>query len=114
MVFITLMFIQREYDGAALARATMTRSRGVCEDWREKLAASAGSGGAGQRYSSACNRPAFSGFGTSPDRSIMSAQPNREWDPDHPWAVDIGVPPVVLPPPPAWRLDPGPALGLER
>jgi hypothetical protein len=36
------------------------------------------------------------------------------WDPDNPWETDAGVEPVVLPPPPAGRVDPGPAIGTGR
>jgi hypothetical protein len=38
----------------------------------------------------------------------------RSWDPDNPWATETGVDPVVLPPPPAGRFDPGPAIGFDR
>lgn len=40
--------------------------------------------------------------------------PAKTWDPDNPWETDAGVEPVVLPPPPAGRVDPGPAIGSGR
>ncbi|SCE80249.1 hypothetical protein GA0070607_1763 [Micromonospora coriariae] len=42
------------------------------------------------------------------------AEPPRRWDPDHPWEVDQGVPPVVLPPDRDDPIDPGPAIGFNR
>ena len=36
------------------------------------------------------------------------------WDPDNPWEVDEGVPPVVLPARDTGPVDPGPAIGLHR
>ena len=38
----------------------------------------------------------------------------KRWDPDDPWATEEGVAPVVLPPAAAGRIDPGPAIGLDR
>ncbi|MDO3701218.1 hypothetical protein Q3W71_05925 [Micromonospora sp. C28SCA-DRY-2] len=36
------------------------------------------------------------------------------WDPDHPWAIDQGVTPVVRSPDEDGPIDPGPAIGLNR
>lgn len=38
----------------------------------------------------------------------------RHWDPDNPWATDEGVDPVLMPPPEAPPIDPGPAIGYHR
>ncbi|SCG18406.1 hypothetical protein GA0070610_4749 [Micromonospora echinofusca] len=38
----------------------------------------------------------------------------RQWDPEHPWEVDQGVPPVVRPPSEDGPIDPGPAIGFNR
>ena len=35
---------------------------------------------------------------------------SRDWDPDNPWETDVGIDPVLLPPPER-RIDPGPAIG---
>ncbi|RKN28349.1 hypothetical protein [Micromonospora musae] len=39
---------------------------------------------------------------------------SRNWDPDHPWDVDKGVPPVMRAPDEEGPIDPGPAIGLTR
>ncbi|MFB9235197.1 hypothetical protein ACFFWC_06540 [Plantactinospora siamensis] len=73
-------------------------------------------GRAGQRPLGNVGRPAF---GQPPGVTVeWPAVPGRsnggrDRDPDDPWAVDTGVPPVMLPPPPPGRIDPGPALGLD-
>ncbi len=38
----------------------------------------------------------------------------RQWDPDHPWDMDRGVTPIMLPPEDDGPIDPGPAIGLPR
>jgi hypothetical protein len=37
----------------------------------------------------------------------------RRWDPDRPWEIAEGVSPLIVPPP-GHRVDPGPAIGLDR
>ncbi|MEU4400057.1 hypothetical protein [Micromonospora orduensis] len=39
---------------------------------------------------------------------------SSQWDPDHPWETDTGVPPVVRPPDHEGPIDPGPAIGFTR
>jgi hypothetical protein len=51
--------------------------------------------------------------GRAPRRSDEQAS-ERRWDPDNPWETDEGVDPVVLPPAPTGRVDPGPAIGFNR
>jgi hypothetical protein len=41
-------------------------------------------------------------------------RPTRRRDPDNPWTVDAGVPPIVIPPDPSFTIDPGPAIGIDR
>jgi hypothetical protein len=43
-----------------------------------------------------------------------TAGPTDEWDPDDPWAIGEGVPPVLDLPSPITRHDPGPAIGLHQ
>ncbi|MFF4876577.1 hypothetical protein [Micromonospora sp. NPDC000668] len=38
----------------------------------------------------------------------------RQWNPDHPWETEKGVPPVVRPPDRDDPIDPGPAIGFNR
>ena len=38
----------------------------------------------------------------------------KHWNPDHPWEIEQGVEPVLLPPKPPGRIDPGPAIGYFR
>lgn len=47
-------------------------------------------------------------------RTNQNEQDQRAWNPDHPWEVDEGVPPVVHPPEDKGPTDPGPAIGLDR
>jgi hypothetical protein len=60
-----------------------------------------------------------------PDGTIIPAQQgaggrkNEEesgnrWNPDNPWDTAHGVDPVVAPAPDQRRIDPGPAIGLDR
>jgi len=44
----------------------------------------------------------------------QNSEEPRQWDPDHPWETDQGVEPILLPPPPPGRIDPGPAIGYIR
>jgi hypothetical protein len=67
----------------------------------------AGGGPGGQPFAAA---PGGRGAGRREDEE----RPGRTWDPDNPWETDEGVDPVVLPPPPAGRADPGPAIGFDR
>ncbi|MFY1626640.1 hypothetical protein ACN261_13130 [Micromonospora sp. WMMD723] len=54
-------------------------------------------------------------FPTSPTRrDISNSSQARPWDPDHPWATDEGVPPVVHPPEEEGPIDPGPTIGINR
>lgn len=57
------------------------------------------------------------GAGGSPNRSIRGSQSERDqriWDPDHPWEIDEGTPPIVRPPEDKGPIDPGPAIGFDR
>jgi hypothetical protein len=39
----------------------------------------------------------------------------HRWDPDNPWAVEEGVPPVIAPDTTIQRFEPGPGvIGLDR
>jgi hypothetical protein len=38
----------------------------------------------------------------------------KRWDPDNPWETADGVSPVVRPSEDYRRVDPGPAIGLDR
>jgi hypothetical protein len=71
----------------------------------EGAAAGAGRGGAGSRPYAPTNR---SGHPHDEDGALL------HWDPDNPWETEEGVAPVVLPPPDAGRIDPGPAIGQGR
>jgi hypothetical protein len=85
-------------------------------------AGTAPAGSAGQRPGPGSGRaPMGAGgqaFGGMPsDRSVSRTdkeQGGRRWDPDNPWETEEGVPPVVLPPDDPGRIDPGPAIGLDR
>ncbi|GAB3816107.1 hypothetical protein [Micromonospora zhanjiangensis] len=52
----------------------------------------------------------------SPEKSIdkEKTRVGKPWDPDNPWEVEEGVPPVLLPPEAPGPIDPGPAIGLDR
>jgi hypothetical protein len=85
-------------------------------------AGTAPAGGAGQRPGPGSGRTPMGAGGQSfggipPTRSAGRSdmdQSGRRWDPDNPWETDEGVPPVVLPPDEPGRIDPGPAIGLDR
>lgn len=52
-----------------------------------------------------------------PGRPSSQAQNDanpQHWDPDHPWATNEGVPPVVHPPTEDGPIDPGPVIGFDR
>jgi hypothetical protein len=68
-------------------------------------AAGGTAGGAGNRPYAPMNR---SGHPHNEDGGVL------HWDPDNPWETEEGVAPVVLPPPEAGRVDPGPAIGQGR
>ncbi|PZG20992.1 hypothetical protein C1I95_08500 [Micromonospora craterilacus] len=51
---------------------------------------------------------------TRTNRQERDKEESRRWDPDHPWQVDQGVSPVVLPPDEEGPIDPGPAIGFTR
>ncbi|MFB6392061.1 hypothetical protein [Polymorphospora lycopeni] len=42
------------------------------------------------------------------------SQISRPWDPDHPWLIDHGVTPILLPPSAPTHFDPGPTIGQHR
>jgi len=53
-------------------------------------------------------------FGQTGNRRARRDHPDGTyWDPDNPWETDEGVDPVVLPPR-EQRIDPGPAIGINR
>jgi len=50
----------------------------------------------------------------APSRRRQDDEEARLWNPDHPWETKEGVEPVLLPPRPPGRIDPGPAIGYVR
>lgn len=60
--------------------------------------------------------------GTSPQRGSLGRsdrggsreEDSRRWDPDQPWQINEGGPPVVRPPDEQGPINPGPAIGLDR
>ncbi|SCL18973.1 hypothetical protein GA0070624_1653 [Micromonospora rhizosphaerae] len=58
-----------------------------------------------------------SGLGSPPRRPGWQEpgdSESRRWDPDQPWKIDEGVPPVVRPLEGEGPIDPGPAIGFDR
>ncbi|MEH1167659.1 hypothetical protein V6V47_19965 [Micromonospora sp. CPCC 205539] len=49
-----------------------------------------------------------------PDGQETLSDDKRRWDPDQPWKVDEGVPPVVQQSDEEGPIDPGPAIGIDR
>ena len=49
-----------------------------------------------------------------PGGSRQNDEEAKRWNPDQPWETEQGVEPVLLPPRPLGRIDPGPAIGYIR
>ncbi|WP_308159567.1 hypothetical protein [Micromonospora sp. C81] len=58
--------------------------------------------------------PGLLGGGSRPKPPGEVGDKSRQWDPDNPWEIDNGVPPVVRPPDRDDPVDPGPAIGFNR
>ncbi|WP_433231219.1 hypothetical protein ACQP2H_04425 [Micromonospora sp. CA-248260] len=82
----------------------------------------AGSRPGGGRQTGGTQIPPFGGgplgsMGTTSGWGSQSRRPDeigRHWNPDQPWEVQGGVPPVVRPPDDGGPIDPGPAIGHNR
>jgi hypothetical protein len=76
-----------------------------------------GTGAASRTGTTGLSGPGYGpGYGPAtghPRRDRASTSERGGWDPDSPWATAEGVDPV-LEPSPERRIDPGPAIGLDR
>jgi len=68
--------------------------------------------GVGPAGQTAPGHPAPMGGGVGGQR--QNEKKPTHWDPDHPWETEQGVEPILLPPAPPRRIDPGPAIGYVR
>lgn len=89
-------------------------------------AGTAPTGGAGSHPGGRRTSPGSAGFlpvggaaganGSAPGSARLASHNHSrdQWDPNSPWEVQKGVPPIVQPPDDQGPMDPGPAIGLDR